>query len=362
MTEEAQVNLIFDEVKNDIIRGVGKGDLRISMSNKGEFDMFGTYTITSGEYLFTASSFVNKPFIVREGGVIKWTGDPINASIDIVADYPVRTTLTNFLGEYLVSDQLKQAASQTTDVNLKLKLGNTLFNPTVKFDFEFPSLSSELKIFTDSKIRLLKNNEVEYNSQVLGLVVWNSFMPSSTINAIFANNSNFIQNAGVNTLSEFIGSQFSIYVTSLINNALEDNGLISGVDFDLNLINNTSFLGSNNQASLLPTEIQVRLKNKFRFLDERLTLNVGGNYVRQNPLGNLNNYLIPEFFIEYALTKDRQLNLKFYGKYDLDEIAFVNRRQKLGIGLRYKSEFGSLRESKTLLSNSLKKVVIKNPS
>ncbi|MBL0082668.1 MAG: translocation/assembly module TamB domain-containing protein [Saprospiraceae bacterium] len=202
MTQDAVVNMIFDEFKNDIITGVGNGNLRISMSNKGEFDMFGVYTIARGNYLFTAFNFVNKPFLVREGGTIRWTGDPINATLNIEADYAVKTPLTSFLTEYLVTDQLVNAAAVSTAVNLKLILGNTLFNPSVKFDFEFPNLTGELKSYTDSKIRLLRNNESDYNSQVFGLIVFNSFIPSNTISDVVTNN-NFIQSAGISTLSEF---------------------------------------------------------------------------------------------------------------------------------------------------------------
>ena len=66
---------------------------------------------------------------------------------------------------------------------------------------------------------------------------------------------------------------------------------------------------------------------------------------------------MPEFFIEYALTKDRQLNLKLYGKYDLDEISLTSRRQKYGLGLRYKNEFGSMVETKTKLSEGFRKIL-----
>ena len=248
------------------------------------------------------------------------------------------------------------AAAVSTAVNLKLILGNTLFNPSVKFDFEFPNLAGELKSYTDSKIRLLRNNESDYNSQVFGLIVFNSFIPSNTISDVVTNN-NFIQSAGISTLSEFVSSQLSMFVTGLVNEALEDNGLISGIDFDIDLRNNSTFQSVTGNNSLLPTEIEVKLKNKFRFLDERLSINVGGNYVRQNSIINLNNYIVPEFFIEYALTKDRQLNLKLYGKYDLDEISVTSRRQKFGLGLRYKNEFGSMVETRTKLSDGFKKLL-----
>lgn len=358
LTEAATVNLIFDELKNDVIKGVGNGNLRITMTPSGEFTMFGNYSISRGEYLFTAFDFVNKPFIVREGGTIRWTGDPVNASLNIEADYQVRTTLSPFLAEYLVTDDLKRAAAVSSQVNLKLLLGNTLYNPSVKFDLEFPELTGEMKSYTDSKLRLLRNNDAEFYNQVLGLIVFNSFLPSSTLNEVVGSN-NFIQSAGINTLSEFVSNQLSLFVTGLVNEALEDNGLISGVDFDIALRNNTSFQGLAGSASLLPSEIEVRLKNKFRFLDERLSVNIAGNYVRENTLPTgLDNYVIPEFFVEYALTKDRQLNLKLYGKYDLDEISVTNRRQKFGLGLRYKNEFGSIVETKSKLTDGLKKLLL----
>jgi hypothetical protein len=352
MTEDAVVNMIFDEYKNDIITGEGNGNLRISMSNKGEFDMFGTYTITSGDYLFTALNVVNKPFKVREGGTIRWTGDPINATLDIIADYQVRTPLSSFLAEYLSTDQLEAAAAVSTPVNLKMLLGNTLYNPIVKFDLDFPELAGELRSYTDSKLRLLRNNEADFNSQVFGLIVFNTFLPSNTLSDVVG--TNFLQNASINTLSEFVGSQFSMLVTGFINEALTENGLISGIDFEMNLRNRTTFSGGNN-TSLVPSEIEVRVKNRFRFLDERLQVNVGGNYIRQGQIIELSNYVVPEFFLEYAITEDKKLNLKLYGKYDYDEINYTSRRQKYGLGLRYKTEFGSLVETKAKLKAIIKK-------
>jgi hypothetical protein len=358
MTEDAKVNLIFDEAKNDIIKGIGKGNLKISMSNSGDFNMFGTYTISSGKYLFTALGFVNKVFTVREGSTIRWNGDPINALINIETDYEVRTPISPFISEYLVADN-REAASVSTLVRTKIILGNTLYNPSVKYDLDFPELTGTLKSYADSKLRILRTNENDLNNSVFGLLGYGSFLPSSTLSQVFLDN-NFIQNAGINTLSEFVSSQLSLFITGIVNEALEEDGLISGIDFDIDLRNNTGSglpIGTNNNTFF--TEIEIRLKNRFRFWDERLSLNIGGNYVRQSAITNLNNYVIPEFFIEYAITKDRALNLKLYGKYDLDELVVSNRRQKYGIGLRYKTEYGSLVETKVKIKkdikNSLKK-------
>ena len=359
ITESAEVNLIFDEATGDVINGTGNGNLKINMSNRGEFEIFGDYRIEQGRYLFTAlNGVINKPFVVRRGGSIRWTGDPVNATLNITADYSVRTSTRLFLEEYLTRTDLKSAASNATTVNLKLILGNTLYSPTVKFSLEFPELIGELRSYADSKLRIISTNESDLNSQVFGLLIFNSFLPSNALGTVLASGS-YLQDAGINTMTEWISSQLSLFVTSYLNQALEENGLISGIDFEFDLRNNTSLLNSGaSQNSILPSEIQINLKNRFRFLDERLTLNVGGNYVRQSFTGT-QDFIIPEFFVEYALTKDRKVNLKLYAKYsDIDEINLTtNRRNKFGIGIRYRTEFGPMLETKTDLNKFLKEAI-----
>lgn len=354
MTPEAKVFLIFDEAKGDIIEGIGDGNLQINMNRNGDFEIFGEYEIRQGKYLFTAFSFVNKPFIVREGGKVRWNGDPVNATLDIMADYAVRTDLSLFLAEYLATDALIQAASNRTDVNLQMIISNKLYNPTINFGLEFPDLTGDLKSYADSKVRLLSNNQNDLNNQVFGLIVFNTFLPSNTLSEVITSGS-VIQSAGVNTLSEFVSSQLSSYVTRFLNETLEENGLISGIDFDITLRNNYSLgpIGGNSGAfSVVPTEIEVKLKNQFRFQDGRLSFDLGGNYVRESLIG-LSNYVVPEFTFRYALTPDRKLNLKVYGKYDLDEISVTSRRQRLGVGIRYRTEFGSMLDTKSIIKKSL---------
>lgn len=353
MTNDALVNLIFDEFKGDVIRGRGNGNIRVVSPRAEALEIFGEYEIESGEYLFTSKGIIAKPFIVRRGGLLRWTGDPLNASINFEADYLVRASLNTFLGEFLYSDALKNAASDRTDVNVKLIIGNTLFNPSIKFDFEFPLLNGELKSYANTKVRLLKNNESDFNGQVFSLLIWNSFLPSNEVSGI-TNNAGILQSAGINTISEFLSSQVSMFVTSLINEALEDNGLVSGVDFNLNLRNGGSLNnGANNiQDGFLPSEIEVRLNPRFKFLDERLSLNLGGNYVRQSPVG-VQNYIVPDFSVEYALKADKSIILKMYARYDLDAF-FLSRRQQYGVGLRFRTEFGSMLETETDLNDFFK--------
>ncbi|HMU04059.1 MAG TPA: translocation/assembly module TamB domain-containing protein, partial [Saprospiraceae bacterium] len=342
LTPDAEVSLIFNEAKGDIIRGRGRGNLKIDITRQGAFDIFGEYEIEQGEYLFTVPGLpVAKPFVVERGGIVRWTGDPVNTSLNITANYRTRTSIKPFIEEYLTlsSPETQRLAEQRSEVDLRLILGGTLFKPEIKFDLTFPNLTSDISSFADSKLRLLRTNELELNSQVLGLIVFNSFLPSSRVSDVFG--ASGLQSAGINTLSEFISSQLSLILTNLINSTLEDNGLISGVDFEVGVRNNNLALGSAATSNLFPDEIEVRLKNKFRFMDERLSLNLGGNYVFQNQ-GQAVNQVLPDFAIELELTNDRKLKVRLYGKGDIDPTTLTSLRQKYGLGVAYRTEFGSM--------------------
>ncbi len=342
LTPDAEVSLIFDEVKGDIIRGRGRGNLKISYTRQGDFEMFGNYEIEQGEYLFTVALLpVAKPFAVERGGRITWTGDPVNATLDITANYQTRTPVRPFIEEYLTiaNENTKSLASQRSEVDLKLRLRGSLFEPQISFDLSFPNLVSDLSTLTDSKLRILRNNELELNSQVLGLIVFNSFLPSNRVADVFG--AAGLQSAGINTLSEFLSSQLSLYITNLLNSALEENGLISGIDFEVGVRNNNLALGAANRNNLFPDEIEIRMKNKFRFMDERFSVNIGGNYVFQNQ-GIAINQVLPDFALEFLLTEDRKLKVRLYGKYDIDPIAITSLREKYGLGMAYRTEFGSM--------------------
>ena len=359
LTPDAEVSLIFNEAKGDIIRGRGRGNMKIDITRQGAFDIFGEYEIEQGEYLFTVPGLpVAKPFVVERGGILRWTGDPINTSINITANYRTRTSIKPFIEEYLTlsSPETQRLAEQRSEVDLRLILGGTLFKPEIKFDLTFPNLTGDIQSFADSKLRLLRTNELELNSQVLGLIVFNAFLPSSRVSDVFG--ASGLQSAGINTLSEFISSQLSLLLTNLINSTLEENGLISGVDFEVGVRNNNLALGSAATSNIFPDEIEVRLKNKFRFMDERLSLNLGGNYVFQNQ-GQAVNQVLPDFAVELELTNDRKLKVRLYGKGDIDPTTLTSLRQKYGLGVAYRTEFGSMldfeRKMKTKIGDLIEK-------
>ncbi len=343
LTPDAEMSLIFDEVKGDIIKGRGRGNLKMDIKRGGDFEIFGDYEIESGQYLFTAPLIpVAKPFIVERGSRIFWTGDPINATLDITAKYRTRTAVEPFISEYLtgIDNEQLTLARQNTEVDVELYLGGSLYRPEIKFGLEFPNLTGDIANLTDSKLRVLQGNDQELNGQVLGLIVFNSFIQSNRVSDVFG--ASGFQSASISTLSEFLSSQLSMYITSIINSVVGEGSIISGVDFDVNVRNNTFGLNNN---GFVPDEIAV--KNTFVFKNDRLSLDIGGNYVFQFQ-GIPVNQVLPDFALEFRLTEDRKLKIRMYGKYDID-VSTVGLREKYGLGVAYRTEFGSMTEFEDLL-------------
>ena len=349
ITPEAEVNIIFNEQLNDIITGRGNANLKIISERTGTFDIFGQYTVESGKYLFTALGIVAKPFQVQRGGTITWSGDPLNAAININAEYTGLRTSTVFLAEYIGGGNtiLEGEAQRATDVLLSLVIGGTLFNPDINFDLNFPELQGELKTYASNKMRILRTNPTELNDQVAGLLIFGTFLPSDNPYASL-NSDNFTQ-SGYNTLSEFVSNQLSYLLSGLFEEALIDNNLLSGFDFDIGFYKNSGFINGGNSGGIAPDEIEVVFKPQFK--NDRISADLGTSIVREGTyvLANGNYY---DFKVEYAITPDRRLKARVYTKNDYD-IVTESTEYEYGVGIRYSKEFGTLAELREIFKEEI---------
>lgn len=355
LTDDALLRIIFDERKGDIVEGRGDGDIQMNIDRFGAFEVFGEYEISSGDYLFTAG-IVRKKFRVQPGGTIRWQGDPLNALLDIDAEYVTRTSLSGFLAEYITpGTTVEQEASSSQETILTLDLNGTLFEPRVNFDIEFPDLTGELRTLAQNKLRTLKTNQLALNNQVVGLLVANTFLTTNNVSG--AGTGQFFTNAGVNTVSELLSNQLSNLLTGLLTEALSDNGLISGIDFNVGLRNNAGLLNSEVDNGIGINEMEVNMRNRFAFLNERLSLSVGGNFVNNDQVaGVVGNYVAGNLVLEYYLTDARQLKLRLYTTSDID-YQEQGRRGRYGVGVAYRTEFGSLSDFQNGLNDVVKKLI-----
>jgi hypothetical protein len=87
VTPEAYGEVQFDAKKGDVMRMYGSGDIKMNLDKKGAFKMVGDYAIDQGDYTFTLQNLINKKFAIQRGSKISWTGDPLEANVNIKAIY-----------------------------------------------------------------------------------------------------------------------------------------------------------------------------------------------------------------------------------------------------------------------------------
>ncbi len=339
MTDAAEVLLIFDEQAGDIMKGTGNGSIKMDMNRSGDISMYGNYEIEQGEYLFTLLNVVNKPFVVKRGGTINWTGDPYNAIINIDAEYKALSTSPyNFILEYLNDEETKIEARKSTAVDLTMGLTGQLLKPNINFSLDFPNLTGELKNYTDNKVRSVELDDNELNTQVLGLILFGSFLPSNQ-GTLFAGRQSQL---AINTLSELLSNQLSIYLREIFSQGLSKSNFLVLEDFDVNYnqydaatIDNPNNLGTGHEFSINP---KLRLKDRW-VVNIAGKANLGGASVVNNSSDAL---VTGDFIIEYELTKDRRLKVRGYYKNEPE--IFGGRRNNTGVGLSFRKEFNDFDE------------------
>lgn len=66
VTNDAEIQLIFDSKIGDIIKGRGTGNINMSINAQGEFKMYGDYQVSNGDYLFTLQNLINKNLLLTQ--------------------------------------------------------------------------------------------------------------------------------------------------------------------------------------------------------------------------------------------------------------------------------------------------------
>ncbi|MDQ3142076.1 MAG: translocation/assembly module TamB [Bacteroidota bacterium] len=346
VTDDAQVSIIFNEVAGDIIRAVGRGDIQISSLRDGTFSLKGEYEVEEGQYLFTLLNFVNKPFKIKRGGQIRWNGNPFNADISIDARYEgLYTNIYPFIQEYLDPSEvsLVEEAKKRTEIELTMLLRGSLLSPTVNFVLAFPGLTGTLKTYADNKLRLLEDNPDQLNQQVFGLLVFSSFLNSNN-----PFEGGLISNLGtstINTISELLSNQFSLFVSNLLSEAFENVDFISGVDFNVayDVVDNPLIADTKlNQGEFI-------FSLRHRLWNDQWAVTLGGNYQAVNTFTG-NSYFTPESVIEWN-TPVPGLKLRIYYK---SNEAIEGQKHKIGSGISFRKEFDSFLDFKKELKSQSK--------
>lgn len=331
-TNKAKLNLIVDPVTGDKIEGTGTGNLRIKLSPDGGQEIYGVYTVEDGFYSFSYGDFVNKKFIVKPGGTVKFNGNPLTAILNIDAVYNVYTTTYELIkNEISINDSEISSAQRRTNVEVYLSLNGSLEAPEILLDIQIPDLqSSNLVSAVERKLNELRNDPNELNNQVFGLLLFDSFLLSDNASSGFGN---IGSNIALSSISNLISSQL---------NKLAGN-VIKGVDVNVS-VNSYDSDYINSGAGGNVTEIGLQVSKQL--FNDRLKITAGGNVdLAENSTASSYSSFIGDFVLEYKLTESGRYRIRVFSKSAYDRILDEN-SNKNGVSLFFNRTFDSKTDDK----------------
>lgn len=316
-TKDATVQLIMDARQGDMIKGNGNGKIRLTYSTKESgMNMYGSYEILKGEYFFTIQSLISRKFDIVNGSLLRWTGSPYDAIIDINAKYALNTSLNEILDD-------PNLRSTLTPVHCLLNLTGTLRRPNIKFDLNLPNSDADL----NSRLKSVINTEELMNRNAASLLALGHFY---TMDKSDVNSSTELSSVGFSTLS----SQISNWMSS-IN---ED------VNIGLNYKPSDGVSTSNEFDVALSTQLW----------NDRLLLN--GNFGYRDDVNNVPNTnssnSIVDFDIEYKLTPSGKYSVKAFNR--TNDSYFKQSPNTQGVGVTYRESFDTFSELIHYYTNPLR--------
>ncbi|MCB9164975.1 MAG: translocation/assembly module TamB [Flavobacteriales bacterium] len=322
VTPDAHFELIFDPTIGDVMAGRGQGDMEMTVSQTGEFRMRGQVEVTEGDYLFTLRNVVNKRFEVVPGGRIVWYGDPLDAQLDIQAQYRVRAPL------YDIMFEKNDAYKKRVPVDVVMQLRENLMNPEIGFEVRMPTVDDDIR----TRVNSVLSTEQERNRQVFALIVLNRFIQPQSLAGSGSPGSggNVVETTGF----ELLSNQVSNWLSKLSN------------AFDL---------GVNYRPGDNITQDELAVAMSTQLFNERLllTTNVGVSTNAQNTTNN--NGLIGDFQLEYLLTPEGRLRAKAFS---VSNDRNLNRSDQApttqGAGVAYREEFRDWNELWQKLLNNFR--------
>lgn len=309
--------LVIDPTVGSALKGRGNGMLNLHINpGNGIFNMYGDYTLIEGSFLFSLQNIITKKFIIESGSMIQWTGEPVDARLDINAVYKLKTSLQPLLNTVTASSDDDQSGSRISDrsvpVDCKIHIGGRLSNPQLDFSVVVPVTEIE----TQAAVASVLNTQEAQAQQFISLVALGTFSNSGS--------ANIGASSGVATGLEMLTNQLTNWFST------DDYRIIL-----------------NYRAGSEMTGDEVDFGFSTNLINNRLLVEVEGNYIidnKQAVSNNVSNFM-GEAHVTWLIDKSGNLRLKAFTQ-TIDRFDENQGLQETGIGISYKEDFNNFKDLK----------------
>lgn len=311
ITPDATIKVIMDPVSGDYAMAQGRGNLQANFYNKGDFKLYGTYTLDHGIYKLSLQEVIRKDFQLQPGGSITFSGVPRDGDIDLQAVYTVNSASLKDLAPNATF------AQNSVRVNCLLNLTGKLASPNIHFDLELPTVNDEERELVRSYI----STDEQMEMQIIYLLGIGRFYTYDYANANMDNG-----NGQASAMNSLLSSTLSGQLNNMLSHIINSNQWNFGTNLST---------GDNGW-----TDMEVEGMLSGRLLNNRLLINGNFGY-RDNQLANTN--FIGDFDVQWLLTPSGDLSLKGYNQTN-DRYFAKTTLTTQGIGLLFKRDFDHLKE------------------
>jgi len=334
---EARFTIDVDPKSGDFLAVSGGAKLNIAADANGKQSITGIYEVKTGIYQLSFYGLVKKTFTIAPGSTVSWSGRPMDADLDITAEYEVRTSSVSLVANETaeMSDAEKQTFNKRLPYMVKLNIRGFLAEPEISFNIDLPEKYLLTYPLVATKLAVLNSeeNKAELNKQVFALLVTGSFMADNPLTSNSSSPTNIATTAARNSVNGILADQ--------LNNV--SSKYITGVDVDFGL---TSYEDFEEGSGDIRTEMDIQLSKKL--FNDRITVEALGSFdlegKKNNASGTSSKTMTNEFAVIYQLSENGEYKLRAYYEdaYDL----FDGDIRYSGIALIFEKEFETLKKKK----------------
>ena len=309
----------LDESGSNMVSATGNGiiDLEIGESL---FNINGDYTLTGGQYDFSALGIVSKTFEIENGSNIHFNGDIMQSSLDLNAIYKCKATLSNLLSDL-------NSVENRREVNCGIEITGKLSNPEIDFNIEVPDLNPIMQ----SRVQSALSTDDKKQRQMLSLLLTNSFLPD--------------EQSGIVNNTSMLYSNVSEAMANQLNNILHK----LDIPLDLGL----NYQPTEQGTDLFDVAVSTQLFNNRVLVNGNI-----GN--KQTTIGGTQNDVVGDVDIEIKVNRSGTMRFDLFSHSADVYSNYLDNTQRNGIGMTYQTEFNSLKKAiMYLFSNREKKKELK---
>jgi translocation and assembly module TamB len=326
------LRILIDERSGDYLEIAGEADMSFDLNPNGQMSLSGVYELRSGVYEMSLYNIVKRKFELVPGSRITWSGDPVDAALDLTAKYRLRTSPAELMSEQLAGADasVRNRYRQELPFEVLLKIKGALLRPEISFGMDMPeNQRGALGGNVYGRVQQLNNSESELTKQVFGLLVLGRFFPEG---ALSPQESEGTAAMARNSVSQALSGQL---------NTLSKK-YVKGVELDMDL---DSFTDYQTGAAADRTQLNVNVRKTL--FGDRVVVQVGSQVdlegrpdQQQQGAGDI----IGDVSVEYLLSEDGRYRLRGFRKNQFEGLV-EGQLITTGVAFLFNKEFNKWSEA-----------------